>query len=304
MMDLETYITKMILEKKLATKKKLDDCQKEVSPDKSFVYVLEERKIVDEDVLMEILSDYHGIPSVNLLHYQIDGEVAEKLPYETAKKFQILPLFQIRDTILLVMSDPQNITIIDEIRIQTGFTIEPVISLPMILTNAIEGVYTTESSVSGVVETITEEMEQKDELSGLERLKEEKLGASAVDDEPIVKLVNLFIGQAIKQGASDLHFNPEERELRVRFRVDGILHEIATPPKKFQPAIISRIKVLAELDIAEKRRPQDGRIKIKVNKKKVDIRVSTYPTIFGENVVMRILDTSQLMLDLEELGFF
>lgn len=303
MMDLETYITKMILEKKLATKKKLDDCQKEVSPDKSFVYVLEERKIVDEDVLMEILSDYHGIPSVNLLHYQIDGEVAEKLPYETAKKFQILPLFQIRDTILLVMSDPQNITIIDEIRIQTGFTIEPVISLPMILTNAIEGVYTTESSVSGVVETITEEMEQKDELSGLERLKEEKLGASAVDDEPIVKLVNLFIGQAIKQGASDLHFNPEERELRVRFRVDGILHEIATPPKKFQPAIISRIKVLAELDIAEKRRPQDGRIKIKVNKKKVDIRVSTYPTIFGENVVMRILDTSQLMLDLEELGF-
>ncbi|MBN1492903.1 MAG: type II secretion system ATPase GspE [Candidatus Omnitrophica bacterium] len=299
-MDVNDYLAKKLIDERRFAQKQINAFLEHVKPDNPLANVLVDQGAVGEDEALQFLSEYYGLPSVNLNHYKIDKALLEIVNRSFAMKNHILPLFKVRNTLMLAMYNPSEIHLLDEVRIKTGMGVDPVVALPSSIKKAIDRSYGISETVTGVIDTI------KDEKIGITQLDKDQelanINLEAGDDEPIVKLVNLFISQAVRERASDIHINPEEKELRVRNRVDGILHEIATPPKKFEPAIVSRIKVLANLDIAEKRKPQDGRIKMRTENKTIDIRVSTFPTIYGENVVMRILDSASVLYGLDEIG--
>lgn len=299
-MDVNDYLAKKLIDERRFAQKQINAFLEHVKPDNPLANVLVDQGAVGEDEALQFLSEYYGLPSVNLNHYKIDKALLEIVNRSFAMKHHILPLFKVRNTLMLAMYNPSEIHLLDEVRIKTGMGVDPVVALPSSIKKAIDRSYGISETVTGVIDTI------KDEKIGITQLDKDQelanINLEAGDDEPIVKLVNLFISQAVRERASDIHINPEEKELRVRNRVDGILHEIATPPKKFEPAIVSRIKVLANLDIAEKRKPQDGRIKMRTENKTIDIRVSTFPTIYGENVVMRILDSASVLYGLDEIG--
>jgi type IV pilus assembly protein PilB len=300
-MDVNDYIAKKLFDLKKISPKQLEVYTEQIKPDNSFANIVVNEGIIDEDSVLQFLSEYYGLPSVNLNHYKIDKALLELVPRSFAAKHLIVPLFKVRNTLMLAMSNPSEIHLLDEIRIKTVMGVDPVVALTNSIKKAIDRIYGIGDTVTGVIDTITDE---KIGITKADKDEETRKSISdeATDDEPIVKLVNLFISQAVRERASDIHINPDEKELRVRNRVDGILHEVATPPKKFEPAIVSRIKVLANLDIAEKRKPQDGRIKMRMDDKVIDIRVSTFPTIYGENVVMRILDAASVLFGLNEIG--
>ena len=296
-MDFDSFLEEKLVAEKGVAEDKLEKVKEGVGEDDTFPDLVVTQKLADEDEVLEYFTHFYGLPAINLNHYEVDENVVKLIPSPLAQKFSILPLFKIRNVLMLAMVNPSDIHIMDEIRIKTTLGVEPVVALPSSIKSAIYRSYDLEDAATDIMDGIT------DEEIGITEKVEVEDEASGINDEPIVKLVNLFITQAINQGASDLHLNPEEKQLRVRFRVDGVLHEIATPPKKLEAAIISRVKVLANLDIAEKRKPQDGRIKMKIQKKKIDLRVSSLPTIFGENIVMRILDSSAVLLGLDQVGF-
>jgi type IV pilus assembly protein PilB len=262
----------------------------------------------DEDVT-NFLSRQYGVPAINLTFFEIDGTVVKLIPYETAKRYQILPLSRVGSSLTIAMVDPTNVFAMDDIKFMTGFNIEPVVASESSILDGIEKAYgqgdSTEDleSVMAAIGDVDADVELQAEaeemgLSDLEK---------AADEAPIVKLVNLILTDAVKRGASDIHVEPYEKEYRVRFRIDGVLQTIMTPPSKLKDAITSRIKIMSKLDISEKRLPQDGRIMLKVNvggkKKQLDYRVSTLPTLWGEKIVMRLLDKENLRLDMTKLGF-
>jgi len=203
-------------------------------------------------------------------------------------------------TLVVAISNPNNIYVLDAIKFITGFNIQPVISPESTIAKSIDQYYESEGALDSIIKEIDDELEVVD-ISEQE-IEESDLQAQ-VQDKPLVKLVDSIIADAIRQGASDIHFECYERRIRVRYRIDGTLQERAPIPFKYRPAIISRMKIMADLDISERRLPQDGRIKIKIQERTVDLRVSVLPTIFGEKVVMRILDPKSLMVDLTKLGF-
>ncbi|MFH1414383.1 MAG: type II secretion system ATPase GspE [Candidatus Omnitrophota bacterium] len=258
---------------------------------------LEKLGFVSEIDITKAVADSIGIPFIDLTDYLVDYDVINLVPEDLAKKFKVLPLFRIGNSLTVAMSDPQDIEALDQISIKTGIgTIEPALSTPEMLQKAIDQYYGTLGNA-------------KDLVKGLN---EEKIGAKAqefgvisdvIDEGPLIKLVNLIILGAVKDKASDIHIEPAEDKLLVRYRVDGILQESQVLPKHTQNAVISRIKVMSKMDIAETRLPQDGRIEIKMEGRALDLRVSSFPTIHGENVVMRILDKSAVLLGLAELGF-
>jgi type IV pilus assembly protein PilB len=262
----------------------------------------------DEDVT-NFLSRQYGVPAINLTYFEIDPTVVKLIPYETAKRYQILPLSRVGASLTIAMVDPTNVFAMDDIKFMTGFNIEPVVASESSILEGIEKAYgaTHEEDLEKVMMSMTEdgaadvELQAEEEEMGLTELER------AADEAPIVKLVNLILTDAVKRGASDIHVEPYEKEYRVRFRVDGILQTIMSPPMKLKDAITSRIKIMAKLDISEKRLPQDGRIMLKVNlggrKKQLDYRVSTLPTLWGEKIVMRLLDKENLRLDMTKLGF-
>jgi type IV pilus assembly protein PilB len=262
----------------------------------------------DEDVT-NFLSRQYGVPAINLAYFEIDPTVVKLIPYETAKRYQILPLSRVGASLTIAMVDPTNVFAMDDIKFMTGFNIEPVVASESSILDGIEKAYgaTHEEDLEKVMMSMTEggdadvELQAEEEEMGLTELER------AADEAPIVKLVNLILTDAVKRGASDIHVEPYEKEYRVRFRVDGILQTIMSPPMKLKDAITSRIKIMAKLDISEKRLPQDGRIMLKVNlggrKKQLDYRVSTLPTLWGEKIVMRLLDKENLRLDMTKLGF-
>jgi type IV pilus assembly protein PilB len=262
----------------------------------------------DEDVT-NFLSRQYGVPAINLAYFEIDPTVVKLIPYETAKRYQILPLSRVGASLTIAMVDPTNVFAMDDIKFMTGFNIEPVVASESSILEGIEKAYgaTHEEDLEKVMMSMTEGGDADVELQA----EEEEMGLSelerAADEAPIVKLVNLILTDAVKRGASDIHVEPYEKEYRVRFRVDGILQTIMSPPMKLKDAITSRIKIMAKLDISEKRLPQDGRIMLKVNlggrKKALDYRVSTLPTLWGEKIVMRLLDKENLRLDMTKLGF-
>ncbi|MBI2677911.1 MAG: type IV-A pilus assembly ATPase PilB [Candidatus Koribacter versatilis] len=262
----------------------------------------------DEDVT-NFLSRQYGVPAINLSFFEIDGSVVKLIPQETAKRYQILPLSRVGASLTIAMVDPTNVFAMDDIKFMTGFNIEPVVASESAIMEHIEKAYgsSQEEDMEKVMASVAEMGEADVELT--EDPTEMGLGEleKAADEAPIVKLVNLILTDAVKRGASDIHVEPYEKEYRVRFRIDGMLHSIMNPPAKLKDAITSRIKIMAKLDISEKRLPQDGRIMLKMQiggkKKQLDYRVSTLPTLWGEKIVMRLLDKENLRLDMTKLGF-
>lgn len=252
---------------------------------------------ISEEDIAKILADEMGVPYMNLGGYIIDPEVIKIVPEDVARKFKVVPMFKIGDSLTIAMENPPDIVAIDEIRKKSKFNnIEPVLSLGRDIDSAIEQYYGVTGSVEDVIKGIPKPKEGMPEELGEERLTE------IASEVPVIKLVNLIIMQAVKEKASDIHIEPEENVLRIRFRVDGVLHEASTLPKHLQSAVISRVKVLSKMDIAEKRKPQDGRFILRMEDKDIDLRVSAFPTVYGENVVLRLLHKSTAIMSLNELG--
>jgi type IV pilus assembly protein PilB len=263
----------------------------------------------DEDVT-NFLSRQYGVPAINLSYFEIDPAVVKLVPYETAKRYQILPLSRVGASLTIAMVDPTNVFAMDDIKFMTGFNIEPVVASESSIIEGIDKAYGTskEEELEQVMQSMNEFGEGGDiELQAEEQEMELKELEKAADEAPIVKLVNLVLTDAVKRGASDIHMEPYEKEFRVRFRIDGVLQSIMNPPLKLKDAITSRLKIMAKLDISEKRLPQDGRIMLKMQiggkKKQLDFRVSTLPTLWGEKIVLRLLDKENLRLDMTKLGF-
>jgi type IV pilus assembly protein PilB len=264
--------------------------------------------VSDEDITA-VLSRQYGVPSINLKFYEVDPAVIKLIPQETAVRYQIVPLSRVGSTLTIAMTDPTNVFAMDDIKFMTGFNVEPVVASETAISEAISKFY-------GAIESGEELDKVMKDLAGdeaaLELAQEEAdmdLASleKAAEEAPIIKLVNLILTDAVKRGASDIHVEPYEKELRVRFRIDGVLQNVMAPPLKLKDAITSRIKIMSKLDISEKRLPQDGRIMIKYvkegKKKELDFRVSTAPTLFGEKIVLRLLDKENLRLDMTKLGF-
>jgi type IV pilus assembly protein PilB len=263
----------------------------------------------DEDVT-NFLSRQYGVPAINLSYFEIDPAVVKLIPFETAKRYQILPLSRVGASLTIAMVDPTNVFAMDDIKFMTGFNIEPVVASESSIVDGIDKAYGTskEAELEQVMQSMNEIGEAGDvELQTEEQEIELKELEKAADEAPIVKLVNLVLTDAVKRGASDIHMEPYEKEFRVRFRIDGVLQSIMNPPMKLKDAITSRLKIMSKLDISEKRLPQDGRIMLKMQiggkKKQLDFRVSTLPTLWGEKIVLRLLDKENLRLDMTKLGF-
>jgi type IV pilus assembly protein PilB len=293
---------------------------------------------VKDEEITALLSKQYGVPSINLAQFEIDPAVIKLIPADTAQKYQIVPLSRAGATLTIAMTDPTNVFAMDDIKFMTGYNVEPVVASETAVIEAIQRYYpvvkggaakssgskSTAASPSAAASGPAgpsalemaskglEELQQLEEAGDVEVLEElEEISAEALakqgEDAPVVRLVNVVLMSAIQKGASDIHVEPYEKELRIRYRIDGILYNIMSPPMKYRDAIVSRVKIMSKLDIAEKRLPQDGRIKIRFNDngapKEIDFRVSVLPTLFGEKIVMRLLDRDKLMLDMTKLGF-
>jgi type IV pilus assembly protein PilB len=263
--------------------------------------------LTDGDVT-NFLSRQYGVPAINLSYFEIDPAVVKLIPYETAKRYQILPLSRVGASLTIAMVDPTNVFAMDDIKFMTGFNIEPVVASE---SSILEGIDKAYGAKKEDLEHVMMSMSETDEADVEVQTEQEEMGLAdlerAADEAPIVKLVNAVLSEAVTRGASDIHMEPYEREFRVRFRVDGVLQPIMTPPQKYKDAITSRLKIMSKLDISEKRLPQDGRIMLKMNiggrKRQLDFRVSTLPTLWGEKIVLRLLDKENLRLDMTKLGF-
>jgi type IV pilus assembly protein PilB len=295
---------------------------------------------VKDEEITALLSKQYGVPSINLAQFEVDAAVIKLIPAETANKYQIVPLSRAGATLTIAMTDPTNVFAMDDIKFMTGYNVEPVVASETAVAEAIKRYYPATPAPRPVAEK--KKVEKKIQLpqqqanltsaATLEMVTKalEETTAAVVEDEdvelleemeqidvaslerqggeaPVIRLVNLMLMSAIQKGASDIHIEPYEKEFRVRFRIDGILYNVMAPPMKFRDAITSRIKIMSKLDIAEKRLPQDGRIKIRFAvdgaTKEIDFRVSCLPTLFGEKIVLRLLDKDKLMLDMTKLGF-
>jgi len=263
--------------------------------------VLVKEGYISESELTAFLSKQYSVPSINLAEFEIDPTVVKLLPVEVVQKYQAIPVNRSGSTLILAMSDPSNIFAIDDIKFMTGYNVEVVVASDTGIKSAIDKYYDQSASLADMMSDLDmddlEVVAEHDDVdvTSLER---------ATEDAPVVKLVNMILSDAIKRKASDIHIEPYERSFRVRYRIDGVLYEAMKPPLKLKNAITSRLKIMAELDIAERRLPQDGRIKIKLGGgKDMDFRVSVLPTLFGEKIVMRLLDKSSLQLDMTKLGY-
>ncbi len=269
--------------------------------------ILVRQGLITEDQLIGFLSKQYGIPSITLSQLDIDPDVLKLVPAQIARKYEILPIKRAGNTLTLAMADPTNVFALDDVAFMTNLHIMPVVAPQGAIRQAIERLFEAHASV--IIDALTA---MEEEASNLEVLGGESESARPIDvfelkdsaeEAPVVKLVNLILSDAIRRGASDIHLEPYEKVFRVRYRIDGVLHEMMTPPKRLEPAMISRVKIMANLDIAERRLSQDGRIKLRYANREIDLRVSTLPTIFGEKTVMRILDRESLKLDMTQLGF-
>src|SRR5579871_2777856 len=264
-------------------------------------YTLAKLGYVSDDEITNFLSQQYRVPTVNLDEYEIDADILKLVPKEPCERHKVVPISRTGNALIVAMADPTNLNAIDDLKFLTGYNIEPVIASETAIHNAIEKYYNAGPSYDEVMAGFDEtEIEVTGEGDDVNLLELEK----ASEDAPVVRLVNMILLNAIKKGASDIHIEPYEKKLRVRYRVDGVLLEEMTPPLKLRNAIASRIKIMATLDIAERRLPQDGRIKLRLGKgREMDFRVSVLPTIWGEKIVLRLLDKSNLQLDMTKLGF-
>src|SRR5881409_3983521 len=265
--------------------------------------------ITDDDIT-GVLSRQYGVPSINLKYYEIDPNVIKLIPQDTASRYQVIPLSRVGFLLTIAMTDPTNVFAMDDIKFMTGFNVEPVVASESAIGDAITRFYGGSASNHEELSNLMKDLVDEDNELELAAEEAELDAASlekAAEEAPIIKLVNLILTDSVKRGASDIHVEPYETEMRVRFRIDGVLQTMMSPPMRLKDAMTSRLKIMAKLDIAEKRLPQDGRIMIKYKadgkKKELDFRVSTVPTLYGEKIVLRLLDKENLRLDMTKLGF-
>lgn len=262
-----------------------------------------------DDSIATVLSQQYDLPSVNPTRSEIDTDVIRLIPIETAIRYQVLPMKRVGTTLTLAIADPANVLALDEIKFMTGYQVEPVVAAEGAIRKAIEEYYGTEQTLE--LQRVYDELAAEVGEFELDLTREEELDLAELQkgnsEAPIIKLVNIALAESIRRGASDIHLEPYEKEFRIRFRIDGVLYHVMSPPLRLKDAVISRLKIMANLDISERRLPQDGRIKIRINysgrHKEIDFRVSSLPTLFGEKVVLRILDREKLPGSLSDLGF-
>jgi type IV pilus assembly protein PilB len=253
-----------------------------------------------ESELLDFLSKQYGVPAVDPGKLEVEQEVIDLIPSNIVQKYKIVPVSLDGQTLTIAMVDPSNLFAVDDIRFLTRKNIRVTVATETTIKQAMDRFYDAGTGVDEVLSEFTDE--GVDLIESGEDLDIGEL-ESAAEQAPVVKLVNLVLVDAIRKGASDIHLEPYEKSLRVRYRIDGVLYEIMRPPLKLKNAIVSRLKIMSRLDIAERRLPQDGRIKLKTKGKEMDFRVSVLPTLFGEKVVLRLLDKSSLQLDMTKLGF-
>ena len=290
-----------LLESRLISPESLQKAQQQVrTGGGNLTAALVKLGAISEEDLTKFLSEIYGVPPIDLSNFTPEPMVVKLLPSDVANKFQVVPIARAGRRLTVAMANPANIFAIDDIKFITGCEVQAVVASESSIKKAIDKAYDSAASF----ETVMKGME--DEIEVIEDMPDETPDAALLgeaEQAPVVKLVNSLISDAVRKGASDIHIEPYERTLRVRFRIDGTLYEMMSPPFRMKPAIISRLKIMAELDIAERRIPQDGRIKLRLLGRTIDLRVSSLPTIFGEKVVMRILDKGNLNIDLNKLGF-
>ncbi|NLH39752.1 MAG: type IV-A pilus assembly ATPase PilB [Elusimicrobia bacterium] len=271
--------------------------------------ILIEKGFITEKQLLEFLSKQFAIKFIELSNLDLSPDIVSLIPESIARRYNLIAIKKDQNLLSVAMIDPLNIVVLDELKLMTGFNIEPIFSLEDDISSAIEKYYGNKSSQQALDEILkkTQSDESDEELSLIEKKDDEKDDIISLENKneaaPIIKMVNIIISSAIKAHASDIHIEPSYKETKVRFRIDGVLHPQPPIPKKFHNAIVSRLKIMATLDISERRIPQDGRIKIRLMDKEIDLRVSVLPCVFGEKIVMRILDSSGLKLRLDDLGF-
>lgn len=305
MASLKERLTEILINNKLITRDQLNtalEAQKKKGGRLSDIIV--ELKFIKENDLILTLSEGLGFPLIDLKRFKIDFEIAKIIPVDIARHYQIIPISKMGDNITLAMADPLNIFAIDHVEALTGYKINPIISTSQDILQTINMTYPDTSR--GVIDDLVKEMS----VTSVELIKEESQVLQS-DEElnlisrqaPVIKITNMMLDEAVKKKSSDILIEPQEKKLRLRYRIDGILQEEQAPPKTMHPSIVSRIKVMSDLNIAEHRLPQDGRFKTKMIDKEIDFRVSILPSSFGEKVAIRILDKSQATLDIEKLGF-
>jgi type IV pilus assembly protein PilB len=283
----------ILLDSGLVTQQQLSDAFEEHQrAGRALGRVLVEKGVLTESQLVAALAQQIGLPFVDLSDFPVDGAAIASVPPSVCRRYNALPIAYDEGKLLVAMSDPANVFAIDDLRSLTGMEIKPAVATKSDVTAAINRYHRVDGDLDDL--TMNMDVEEDEDLSGLKEV---------VEDAPIVKFVNLLITQAIQDRASDIHLEPTERDLRVRFRIDGVLHEIMRSPKNIQSGVISRLKIMADINIAERRVPQDGRLSVNAHGKKIDLRVATLPTVWGEKVVMRVLDNTTAMLKLSDLGF-
>ncbi|MFH1645748.1 MAG: ATPase, T2SS/T4P/T4SS family, partial [Candidatus Omnitrophota bacterium] len=283
-------IADLLVNKGAITKEQLEIANQEVKRTGfKMEQALERLNFITENEIANILAQNLGVPFIDLTDYLIDTTLVELIPEKVAKKYKAVPLFKIGSSLTVAMVDPKDMIALDELyKVSKMDAIEPVLATEKGIQKILDSYYSSAGTIDQIIKSVEEgfgttEKESSEEL-------------------PIIKIVNIMIMDAVKENASDIHIEPEEEILRIRYRIDGILHEVNSLSSKLHGAVVSRIKVLSNLDIAETRKPQDGRLRTRLEDKELDIRVSTFPTIHGENIVMRILDKSSVMIGLNKLG--
>jgi len=292
----------LLVREKLISLQQLRQAQEEQNRSgQALGYTLQKLGFLSDTEITNFLSQQYRVPTINLEEYEIDADILKLVQKEQCERHKVLPVSRAGSSLVVAMADPTNLNAIDDLKFLTGFNVEPVIASEAAILAAIERYYNVGPSYEEVMAGFDEnEIEVKGDDEDLNLMELEK----ASEDAPVVKLVNMMLLNAIKKGASDIHVEPYEKKLRVRYRVDGVLIEEMTPPLKLKAAISSRLKIMSQLDIAERRLPQDGRIKLKLGKgREMDFRVSVLPTLWGEKIVLRLLDKGNLQLDMTKLGF-
>ncbi len=291
----------LLLRERLISKEQLDQALMEQrNTGMRLGYVLVKMGFVQETEITKMLARQYRMPAVDLSRFEVDPKIVKLIPADVAVKHTVLPLKREGRTLTVAMADPTNTGVVDDLKFITRYDIFPVIAGDFTLRNAIEKYY---EQTDAQLQNILKDIEDEDELEVIEEKEEDAAPVQLGDDAPVVKLINGILTDAVKRGASDIHIEPFEHEIRVRYRIDGALQEIMKPPIKLKAALTSRVKIMSSLNIAERRVPQDGRIKLKMGKRVIDFRVSTLPVIFGEKIVLRILDKGNLTLDLQKFGF-
>ena len=295
-------IGELLVQKNLLSEEQLRRAKEEARTSGTRIgYQITKLGFVEEEKVAEAVSNQYGVPTIELDDFEVDSEVIALIPEEVANKHTILPVNRAGSTLIVAMSDPSNIFAIDDLKFLTGYNVEVVVAAEEAIRRAIDRYYDKGADLDEVMAGFDDqefEVVGDEEGPNLEELEK------AVEDAPVVKLANLILTDAIKKVASDIHIEPYEKDFRVRYRIDGVLYEVMRPPRKLRNPLTSRVKIMADLDIAERRLPQDGRIKLKMGKnKEMDYRVSVLPTLFGEKIVLRLLDKGNLQLDMTKLGF-